>query len=439
MSDFEQIDRSLVAIFDIEEFSERTPEKQALSVSEFLTHLSRHLSDLAHLQPDAFSTGDGAIISIGRRCAIDNGATRRFLRFVVDFTADLCQDGVILRTAVNCSDGDRIVFGLDHALAGQYIQVGDTINLAARVLSFCEPREIMFSAEVQRLLRHHDLEAEFPLHRNERLVTKHGVTLDTYTYIPDPAQANILYSPTSPLHRYKRFTAFPPIKARTLRFFLAAGLDSELRKVVGNAYDAMSYINETRTFISSTEVLHVLTRNHYDPEDTVYVVSRNDRPTGFWTQKRRAQYINFLAANALRHGGYINQTRVMVFDDDEAQPEVVSPTDILNDLERLHAPKTLLGYPASLLHNYDLLSQLIFGLTISKRYLCAIIPIPGGEAADASRIRTDHLGEVLAQYREYDAADGPMRAVITADQTYVSALIAEFENLLRDAATRTIR
>ncbi|MCX6630997.1 MAG: hypothetical protein NTW28_25575 [Candidatus Solibacter sp.] len=438
MKTFAQIDRSLVAVFDIEAFSDRTPEKQAQLVNDFLDSLAIHMERLGELQPDAFLTGDGAIVSIGRRSSVDASRIRRFLDFAIDFTAGLCRDGLIIRTALNYSECDRIVFAEANVLAGQYIQVGDTINIAARTLSFCEPREIMLTAGVQKLLRNHELEDVFPVHHNEPLVTKHGLRLDTYTYVPPAHLQDALYSPTAPSHPYKRFTAFPPIKADTLRYFMANGLDNELRKVITNAYDAISYINETKTFLSSSEVLRVLTRPNYDPDDTVYVVSRNDRRTGFWTQKRRSQYINYLAGHAAHNGGYINQTRLWVYDDTQ-RDELMPTGDIFEDLERLHCPKTFYNFPASLLENYDYLSQLIFGFTLSKKHRYAIIPVPAVEPIDANKLRTEHIGELLHFYRNYDAADGPMKAIITADETFVATLVAEFENAIRDPTAAVLK
>src|SRR5205814_1984841 len=126
-------------------------------------------------------------------------------------------------------------------------------------------------------------------------------------------------------------------------------LDAELRKVVSSAYDAISYINDTKTFLSSGEVLRVLTASNYDPDDKVYVVSRNDRPTGFWTQKRKNQYISFLSGNARRYGSHINQTRIWVYDDDVSRN--LPADDIFHDLKRLHVPGTFFNFPANLLHN----------------------------------------------------------------------------------------
>jgi hypothetical protein len=219
---------------------------------------------------------------------------------------------------------------------------------------------------------------------------------------------------------------------------MASGLDNELRKVVSNAYDAMSYINETKTFLSASEVLQVLTRPNYDPEDTVYVVSRNDKPTGFWTQKRRNQYITFLAGYATRHGGHINQTRILVYDDEKTD-ERMPTDDIFHHLKGLHATKTFFNFPVSLLYPYEQISQLIFGFTLSKKHKYAIISVPGADLIEAKQLRTENLGELLQFYKDYDAADGPMKAIITADEAYVENLIAEFESLLNDPSTSVLK
>ncbi len=431
-------ERALLAIFDIEVTGERTPERQADLVAGFLSSLSSHIEGLGELHPDRFLTGNGAIVQIGRTCAVDAINTRRFLHFAVAFTAELCRKGICIRTALNYSEGDRLAWAVEKGFEGQYVQVGDTINVAARTLAFCEPCEIMITADVQRLLGHYSLDKEFPLQHNEPLITKQGLRLDTYTYDPSDRDADAVYSPRAPSHPYKRFTTFPRIHEETLRYFLANGLESELRKVVSNAYDAISQINESRTFLSSSEVLHVLTRTNYDPDDTVLVISRNDRPTGFWTQRRKRQYIAFLAGHAAQNNGHINQKRIWVFDD-STEEELMPKGSIFNELAPLHAPKTLYSFPASLLRNYDHLSQLIFGVTLSAKHGYAIIPAPSADALNAGRLRTEHIGELLWQHREYDDTDGPMKAIITSDSAFVATLVAEFQRLLIDTAATCLR
>lgn len=430
--------KALLAIFEIETSSDRTPEQQTELGLSFLSVLKGHIEGLGELRPDRFLTGNGAIVEIGRACVLDAPSIGRFLDFVRAFAAELCGNRISIRTAVHYSENDSLAWTAETVFDGQYIPVGEAMHVAARMLAFCEPCEIMVTPQVQRLLQQHRLEGSFPLHRNEPLITKQGMRVDTYTYDPSNHQANGLYSPRSPSHPYKRFTTFPLIHAQTLECFLANGLESELRKVISNAYDAIRDINESKTFLSSSEVLQVLTRTNYDPDDTVLVISRNDRATGFWTQRRKAQYIDFLAGHAARTNGHFNQTRVWVFDD-STEDELLPESSILKQLAPLHARKTLYSFPASLLHNYPHLSQLIFGVTISTRHGYAIVPAPSADAFDAGRLRTDHIGELLWQHREYDDADGPMKAIITADSAFIGTLVAEFNRLLLDADATCLR
>jgi hypothetical protein len=435
-----RIQESLVAMFAIEAPVHGDRDAQAKLVDRFVQVLSDQLRPLESLGSDSFSTGDGVIISIGRNCHIDQQSTELFLAFVIALMKKVGVLHINVRAVVNYSRGDRLVVGTDNVLPTQYLQVGDTINVAARVLAFCEPRELMVTSGVVDHLENHALGRRFHFRGNPPLMTKDGHRLQTSTFEPPPEFGGAMYSPDSPLHRYKRFTAFPPLTAETLLFFMDSGLDSEVEKVVRGAYDAMSEINETRTFVSASEIITVLTRNNYDPKDTVYVLSRDDKP-GFWTQKRRNQYVNFLSGNARACGGLINQTRVWIHSDAEAD-ELEPGGTIFRDLIALHAPGTAFKFSVGLLNQFPRLAELIFGVTVSKLHGYAIIPVPSadldinGTMPDLvpSTVRPDLIGDLLARYRAYEPGDGPMKAIITADTDYVGELITEFENLLNNNA-----
>ena len=442
MKNFDVIENSLVAIFDIENFSKRNPENQARLVGSFVELLGHHLRELSNLKPDAFSSGDGAIVSIGRSCKVDRPQVQQFFDFVIAFTTQMLREGLIIRVAVNYSDRDRIIpLNDSDPICGECIQIGDAINIATRIISFCEPREIMLSESLVELFRKLDMEDTVPLHKNDQLVTKHGLVLNTYSYEPPDALQKYFYSPKSPVHAYKRFTSFPPITTDNLQFFRTNGLEFELRKVISNAYDAMRYINDTKTFLSWNQVLNVLISLNYDHEDNVYVLSRNDNAAGFWTQSRRNTYIRHLEkrSNEKPSKGYINQTRVMVYDDNKhpttatATPEeLMADHDIYHDLNRLHKTNSFYSYPSTLLFRYEKLSELLFGFTLSTKHGYAIISVPEADGIDPHKLHTKYIGEVLRQHKGYDAADGPMKAIITADKDYVDSLRLEMDAILED-------
>lgn len=440
MSELQEIHESLVVIFDLEGFSKPNPVQQAKLVHSFVENLDARLNALDDLDPDAYSTGDGAVVSIGRHCKIDRDEVTRFLGFVIDLTSHLLKAGLIVRVAANYSDRDHAV-PLDPSghIKGPCIQIGDTINVAARILTFCDPREIMISRALYELLRKLDLENIHSFHRNDDYVTKHEEVLSTYSYNPPKRLRQLFYCPDSPLHSYKRYWNFPPIKPDTLKYFIDNGLVFELDKVISNAYESMRFMNHTMSFLSWSSVLNVLTSLRYDPEDTVYVLSRNDHAAGFWTQSRRGRYVHYLSSNAEDHEGYINQTRIMVYDDSRAEAELMPDKDIFHDLEKLHNTKTFFRFPAGQLFRFPRVAELRFGFTVSKRHKFAIIPIPSPEEIEAQKLGSEHIGELLKLYVDFDVTDGPMKAVITADDAYVSELISGIEAILSDSQIRKIK
>lgn len=428
----QEIDRSLVAIFDIEGFSKENPETQVGLVNSFIEYLNKRLKDLQDIKPDAFSTGDGAIVSVGRSCKLDKQTTKLFMDFAIDFALNMLKKGLIIRTAINYSEKDRVlIIDSSEGIQGKYIQIGDTINTAARVITFCEPREIMIHKSVYDYLRKMALEKTYPFFENDPIITKHNVELKTFTYDPVETEQNFLYSPHSPSHRYKKYNYFPPVKSSILKYFMDHGLDFELRNVISNAFRSMRDLNDTMKFVSWHNVLDILMQLRYDPNDSIYVLSRNDRASGFWTQPRKNKYINYLKNNANKYNGYINQTRIMVYDDSAAY-RLMPKDDIFFDLEKLHNTDTFFSIPSSSLFRYERLAELIFGFTLSKKHKYAIIPIPAPEALENHPPKLDNIGDALKLYEEYDVTHGPMRAIITADKKYVEELIEEMEKLLKD-------
>jgi len=432
MNNIQELDRTLVAIFDIEGFSKSNPEDQAHAVATFVENLDNILQELNHLVPDAFSTGDGAIISIGRQCKIDKTSTRLFIEFVKNFVLGMLQSGLILRTAVNYSERDRVLIIKDlNSLQGNYVQIGDTINTAARIIAFCEPGEIMINKSVHDLLRGVSLEKEYRFFENDIVRTKHNQDLHTFTYIPPEEEKAFLYSPDSAMHQYKRYNYFPPISGEIVKYLMENGLDFELKKVISNAFESIDHINYTRNMISWNNVINVLIQLTYDPTDTMYVLNRLDRPTNFWTQPRRQIYTEYLKNHAEKHGGYINQTRFRIYDYSK-RFEGMKEDDIHNDLIELHNTNTYFSLPSNWLFRYERLNELIFGVTVSKRHKYAIIPIPSQESMDVTFPGLDNIGKALIQYKDYDSSHGPMKAVISANTRYVNELIKEFEELLKE-------
>ena len=442
------IDKSVVAIFDIEGFTKNNPEKQAKILRSFMDTLGNHLDILEGLHPTVFSIGDGAIVSLGRSCEVDKSAVNHFLDFIIEFTKDLLSNGPFVRVAVNFALKDRVMSLTESdPIYGEYIQIGDAINNATRILSFCETGEIMFSSSFVEYLRSLDIENTIPLLPNKQLLTKHGQKLNTFTYNPPEPNRSIFYTPDSPVHPYKKFASFPPITTSTLNYFIENGLDLELRKVVSNAYDTMLYINDTMTFLSWNVVLKVLLQLRYDPEDKVYVLSRDDHTAGFWTQPIKDTYIGYLDEHKRESGGYINQTRVMVYDKAKypdtklilEKKEFKQKGDIYFDLVRLHNTQSYYSFPNTLLFKYEKLNELLFGFTLSKKHKFAIIPVPALKEIDAHELHIGNIGDLIQKNKDYKAKDGPMKAIITADENYINSLCHEMDSLINSSDTYMLK
>jgi hypothetical protein len=390
------------------------------------------------MTPDAFSTGDGAIVSVGRNCRLDENNTKAFMDFVIDFTSDMLRKGLIVRTAVNYSEDESVlIIDTSKGIQGKYLQIGDAINVLSRIINFCEPREILIGESVHKLLRRMGLEKSYPFFENDPVITKHNEELKTFTYDPSQGQ-DYLYSPHCAEHRYKKFSYFPPVRSSIIRYFKETGLDFELKNVVTSAFDSVKDLNETMRFISWHSVLDILTQLRYDSSDRVYVLSRNDRAEGFWTQPRKKAYIDYLKSNANKNKGYINQTRIMVYPDRFAN-ELMDLEDIFYDLEKLHNTNTFFRFPSRSLLPYERLNELLFGFTLSTKHKYAIIPMPAPEAMETQRPKLDNIGDTLKLYEKYNVTDGPMKAIITADENYVEELTAEFERLLEEPQIKKIK
>lgn len=438
MSDSQIIDRSLVVVFDLEGFSRRSNPEQTRLVKRFVEILDEQLEALASFAPDAFSTGDGAIVSLGRGCTIDKSVVRSFLDFVITFMSLLLKEGVVIRSAVHYSERDSVIpVGDSKFIRGEYIQIGDTINISTRILTFCEPRELMVSQSFHRLLQDVDLEGLHKFHENQEFVTKHHTPLRTYTYDPPEVDRNYFYCPDSPWHAYKRYSYFPPVETQILQYFMDNGLGTELETVISNAYDSWRFLSDTRSFLSWNTVLGVLCQLEYDPADTVYVLSRNDIK-GFWEQKQKERYLKYLKTRTNDKCPYINQTRVIVYDSSRFgdSEEIAPPGDVYYSLEDLHKTDSLFFFPSDLLEvKYPKLAALLFGFTLSRSHRYAVIPIPAPEGIQAQQFWPDRIQQLLASYDKYDESYGPMKAIITANPTYISELIGQMEKLLRDVDT----
>ena len=439
MSIIKDLDRSIIAIFDIGGFTKNGPIKQAQIIDNFVNMLSSELAPLQSLSPDVFSTGDGAIVTIGRNHEFKREDAKKFFDFVISFLSKMHHSECVLRASVNYSEYDKIII-IDHlnTMQGSYIQIGDTINLASRIITFAELGEILVNESVHQLFDRIGLLDEYDFVENESLITKHGDKLETYSYAPKSDEFQHFYDPTLPEHKYKKYKYFPSVGGETVRKFLKTGLDYDLDKIISYAFDSIKDIDTRSHFLSYSPVMDVLTQLNYDPEDKVYVLNREDRKTTFWTQIMKDRYVRYLKSHAKKHGGVINQMRLRVYN--HTHPDDLMPVkDTAWEVWKLHAPHTYFNTPSNTLFKFGRLKELIFGVTISTRHKFAIIPIPNPEAMDEQLHSIQNIGYTLNLLENYKPDHGPMKAIISADENYVSELISEFEGIIKHAETAELK
>lgn len=220
--------------------------------------------------------------------------------------------------------------------------------------------------------------------------------------------------------------------------FERAGAGGLVHRTLLSLHQTLELLEDDATLLTSTPVVDVLSALPYDAEDSVYVVWRADRVGSFWTQARRDRYLEHLRVVSARNGGYLNQTRVMVYDDAEPQNiatprNIMPPDDIFFSLLPLHRSGTFLSLPRGALVDYPAAAKLSFGYTLSRSHGYAVIPVPFAEDLEPRELGTDRLGGYLANHRDYQEGDGPMRAVVTINESFISTLLAETQALLADA------
>jgi hypothetical protein len=230
----------------------------------------------------------------------------------------------------------------------------------------------------------------------------------------------------------------PEISETVRREYEAAGAGAVLVRTLSAIDETILLAERDRTLLSSAPVVDVLAELPYDPDDTVYVVWRADRHSNFWTQARKDRYLAHLRDRAAENGGFINQTRIMVFDDRGAPPDIATPDNILPDdhilfsLLPLHKAGTFLAASQDVLADYPEVAKLRFGYTLSVRHGYAVISIPFAEDIEPSALATDRIADYLGGHRDYNDADGPMRTLITVNQRFVALLLEQTQALIAD-------
>ena len=401
---------ALLAMFDIVGYSRLSRDGQRAAADALWAALGSVVETMS-ATPKWRVDGDAAVLYI-TPFALSAADTRRGVIEFLNIARDACIRYSVpgeyeggdrqLRVAITYGSLDfhKVTLGsVPSPNSPSWIPLGDVVGSAARLISFCEPGEILLSERVVDDLlfelsltdRMSAITARWGVPNQKPLLSaaplswklwanppvrvKHGAVLETYSYVPrDGTHDARLYSPRSALQSYKQYSYFPPLDKSTVEQLEEHALTEELRSAVDSAYAAMSQINDTLTFASWSSVLRLLRNIAYDPNDDILVVWRTDSiressVTAWWSQPEAEEYLRYLTQNS--RVSRFNQ-RQLVIHDGNAPPE---PPPALRELH-LRNDGTLRALHSVLLHREGYLGRLRFGVTLSRTKEWALISIP---------------------------------------------------------------
>lgn len=209
--------------------------------------------------------------------------------------------------------------------------------------------------------------------------------------------------------------------------FESANLAALLDTAVEDAEEAVTLASENRTVLSPHSVIDTLIDIEPLAGEEPVAVWRADRDVDFWQQDDAARYARHLSDLARREN--FRQRRVMVYGA-EARFTVMRPDHIFHTLKRLHHRGTLLTCAWNVLDGFPTLRALLYGVTLFPTRRALIIPIPNADDLRPGHLKPDQLERFLGERADYDAANSPMRAVISLDEHLVERVVSEVERLL---------
>jgi hypothetical protein len=113
---------------------------------------------------DAAESGDKLIILFGAPLASERDEVSA-MRFAIELQRDLKTSGLPLRHRIGMSTGSVFAGEIGSATRREYTVIGDTVNLAARLMAAAKPGEVFVSAlTAERGLNDFELRALRPLH-----------------------------------------------------------------------------------------------------------------------------------------------------------------------------------------------------------------------------------------------------------------------------------
>lgn len=420
MNNYKKPFRAYIVIIDIVGFSDRNSDEQAECVSEFLSGLKKSLKILDGFDFSIYSIGDGVIVSINEKDYKREIIAEKPILLAKEVMKN--RGNIELRISINYSDVERMVpvggIGLDTSS----IQIGNGINIAERIIRFCEQNEIIVSRRYYDLLLEFGYSREYKFFPCGRVFVKHMKDVEIFSYTPKEDEFMIYKLPSE---TFKKYAYFPPIKGEVFRIFEKIGLENDLHNLSDISYKTIAAINKKKNYISLDPILEVLMKIHTEEEDNVYVISRSDLEKDFWDQQEEEinDYLNYMENNSKKYD--VKYHRVFIERED---------TPLIDDLKKIHSRGTIQRIDKKSIRNYKLLKYR-FGITIYPKLLCAISPIPLPKYyRNYIKLITHSANpeDIFDRAADIDFSEPIFKAFVIADKDEVSDLVDEFKSLLQE-------
>lgn len=416
---------SYVVLLDIVGFSEGGSEEQAECVNDFLKLLETNLSILGGQKFNIFPIGDGSILCIYEETPSPTATTSElpltFARAMLKTNKDNNFD---LRISINYSKIERIISVKHLKIDTSHIQIGNGINVAERIIHFCEPNEIIVSEDYWDVLFQLKIPIRSQFHSHKKVFVKHMKDLKIFSYLPAEDEKSFIYDLRNEgRQHFRKYAYFPPVKGPIIQRIKNIGLDNDLQQMCAYAYDTLTSINMNKMFISWGGIYETLKKIPTEQEKEILVISREDLKGDFWSTDGAENYLRHLE----RLSGQFKHSRIFIYD-----PHLGSttPDEIIERLARLHQRGTLKKIdreyiPANALLKYS------FGITIFPNLKCAIAPLPVPLSYDeyVNNLRFTEVENMSLRYGNRNFENTIFKALVIINEDIINDLTSDFNSL----------
>lgn len=422
---------AFVIMIDIVKYSLMSHMDAASCVKNFYQLLKTNLEIINKNIFNIFSIGDGAIICIYPRDISEVNKIAElpllFAKQMLKIRKDLMPN-IDIRISINYGPMETLINVVElKTIDSNNIQIGTGINIAERIIHFCDPNEIIISLEYHNILHALNLDkTKYKFHPHIDVFVKHMENLKIYSYIPSNDEKGFIYDLRSEgkLH-FKKYAYFPPITDKTFKTFKKLNLEDDLQHICSYAFDTLAAINNDWIFVSWGEIYSTLEKIPTEQEDEILIISRDDLKVDFWSTREAQNYLKRLETMK----GDFKQFRIFIYDSNIKRS---TPPDVYKKLEALHRRGTLKQINKKDVFD-NVLVKYSFGLTIYPRLGCAIAPLPVPIDYDEyiNHISfTKKIENVFHHSAEYDF-NYKFKALVIANSKIVDNLI-DYYNLLKN-------